>query len=119
MIGLILVQSSYCSDCDNSVYSFTVFDLLSFCFEADQMSEILKVEEQEVIPKVKERQTLKSDNTDGQTASALMFSLYLSCHIKQTLQLLTMYSLLVSCNNSDVTQPDFLKPGQQDLSGFP
>lgn len=58
-------QSSHRSDGDHSVQGFTVFYFASFCFDADQVSEVLKVEEQQVVAKVQERQTLQG-REDGQ-----------------------------------------------------
>lgn len=63
------LQWSYRSDRDDSGQGFAVFDLLPFGFHADQMRQVLKVEEQQMISKVKERQTLRSDNADAQTTS--------------------------------------------------
>lgn len=68
-IAPVFVQLSHCSNCDDSVQGLTVFDLLSVRFDADQMSQVLQVEEQEMIPKVKEGQTLRINSTIGQTAS--------------------------------------------------
>ena len=65
MSGLFL-QSSHRSDCDQSVQGLTVFYFASFCFDADQVSEVLEVEEQQVIPKVQERQTLQGEK-DGKS----------------------------------------------------
>lgn len=45
IISGVFVQISHCSDCDHSVQGFTVFDFASFCLDADQVSEVLKVEE--------------------------------------------------------------------------
>lgn len=61
------------------------------------MSQVLKVEEQEVIPKVKERQTLRSDNTDRWTDS-------ISADVPTNnffAMVEIVNSLLVSRNNSD------------------
>lgn len=69
------------------------------------MSQVLKVEEQEVIPKVKERQTLRSDNTDRWTDSIsadVLTNIFFAI-------VETVNSLLVSRNNSDF----FFKSGQQ------
>lgn len=57
------VQSSYGSDCDHSIQGFTVFDFASICFDVDQVSEVLKVKEQHVVPKVQEGQTLQEEKT--------------------------------------------------------
>lgn len=66
MSGLFL-QSSHRSDSDQSVQGFTVFYFASFCFDADQVSEVLKVEEQQVVAKVQERQTLQGEKKDNKS----------------------------------------------------
>lgn len=63
IIGGLFVRSSHRPDGDHSVQGFTVFDFASVCFDADKVSEVLKVEEQQVIPKVQERQTLRGEKT--------------------------------------------------------
>ena len=63
----VFIQTSHRSDCDHSVQGFTVFYFASFCLDADQVSEVLKVEEQQVIPKVQERQTLHGEKTDRES----------------------------------------------------
>lgn len=50
---------SYGSDGDHSVQGGARFDLASFCLDADQVGEVLEIEEQQVVPKVQEGQTLK------------------------------------------------------------
>lgn len=63
IISGLFVQLSYRSDCDHSIQGFTVFDFAAICFDVDQVSEVLKVEEQHVIPKVQEGQTLQGEKT--------------------------------------------------------
>lgn len=50
-----ILSSSYCSDCDNSVQGFTFFDFASCCLDADQVSQVLEVEEHQLVAKVQER----------------------------------------------------------------
>lgn len=64
---LPFLQPSHRSDRDHSVQGFTVFDFASFCFDTDQVGEVLKVEEQQVIPKVQERQTLQGEEIDRES----------------------------------------------------
>lgn len=63
-------QSSHRSDGDHSVQGFAVFYFASLCFDADQVSEVLKVEEQQVVAKVQERQTLQGERTDRESERA-------------------------------------------------
>lgn len=65
-----LLKSSHRSDCDHSVQGFAVLYFASFCFDADKVSEVLEVEEQQVIPKVQERQTLQGERTDRESERA-------------------------------------------------
>lgn len=60
-INYFIIATSHCSDCDHSVQGFTVFYFASLRLDADQVSEVLQVEEQQVIPKVQERQTLQRE----------------------------------------------------------
>ena len=57
-------RAAHCSDCDQSVHGLAVFYLASFCLDADQVSEVLEVEEQQVVAKVQERQTLQGRRTE-------------------------------------------------------
>lgn len=56
-----LNTKSHRSDCDNPEQGFTVYYTLSLGLDADQVYEVLKVEEQLVIAKVQERQTLQRE----------------------------------------------------------
>lgn len=52
-------MASYCSDGDQSVKGATVFHTTTLWFKTDQVSDILQVKQQQLISKVKERQTLQ------------------------------------------------------------
>lgn len=65
IIGGLLVQLSHRPDCDHSIQGLAVFDFASVRFDADQVSEVLKIEEQEVIPKIQKRQPLEGQNAVG------------------------------------------------------
>lgn len=77
------------------------------------MSQVLKVEEQEVIAKVKERQTLRSGNTDRWTdsisADVLTNKFFAIVEI--------VNSLLVSRNNSDFFFQIWTAKTQSNRSG--
>lgn len=58
-ITIFIFPTSYSSDRDHPVYSVTVFNFASFCLDADQVCEVLKIEEQQLIAKIQEGQTLQ------------------------------------------------------------
>lgn len=66
-----MVQSSHRPDCDHSVQGLAVFDFASVRFDADQVGEVLKVEEQEVITEIQKRQPLEGQNTVSQTRKSM------------------------------------------------
>lgn len=59
-------MTSHRSDCDHSDQGFTIRYAASLRLDADQVSEVLKVEEQQVIAKVQERQTLQRRRAKSQ-----------------------------------------------------
>lgn len=66
-ISSLSLPSSHRSYSDQSTYGFTVFYFASFCFDADQVSEVLEIEDQQVIPKVQKRQTLQREKTESES----------------------------------------------------
>lgn len=58
-----VLRSPHRSDGDQSVQGVAVFYFASLRLDADQVSEVLQVEEQQMIPKVQERQTLQGEET--------------------------------------------------------
>lgn len=67
-----LVVRSYGSDGDHSVQGGALFHPASFRLDADQVSQVLEIEEQQVVPQVQEGQTLRTQSLMFTTQAAIL-----------------------------------------------